>query len=167
MMGSGKTTVGKMVAERLDIPFMDTDSILQQRLGRPTAQLFKMYGEQNFRDHETAVLRSLEPMQAVLATGGGIVIRDANWVELKRLGHVVYLDVAADQVAKRLEASKRKRPLLEREDWKEFLVNLMEQRRSMYQKADSTIVVQDDDFEKVVGQVIALAMEVGEGAVPS
>ena len=69
MMGAGKTSVGRALAERSGRPFRDTDLMLQTRFGRPVSQIFRVYGESTFRDHETSILRSLEPEACILSTG--------------------------------------------------------------------------------------------------
>ncbi|MFX5268097.1 shikimate kinase, partial [Acinetobacter baumannii] len=90
---------------------VDTDQILQNRFGRPISTIFKLYGEEAFRGHETSVLKELSPDNAVISTGGGIVLREENWHELRRLGTILYLRASADTLKKRLHYSKRKRPL--------------------------------------------------------
>src|SRR5690349_9779443 len=98
MMGAGKSAVGRALAELSGREFVDTDLLLQQRLGRPISQLFAVYGEDAFRDHETSILRSLEPLPVVLATGGGIVVREENWSELRRLGTTIYLRATPETI---------------------------------------------------------------------
>ena len=154
MMGAGKSTVGRKLAESLGVDFADTDVMLQNRLGRPVSQLFKLYGEDNFRGHETAILKSLEPREMVLATGGGIVTQEENWVELNRLGTSVFLDVDLDIIEKRLAASRRKRPLLENENWPDTLRALMDFRRPMYERADIVVKVQNEEFDEVVAYLL-------------
>ena len=146
MMGSGKSTVGKLLATRSGRPFEDTDQLVVHRLGRPIHQLFSIYGQDAFRDHETSVLRSLEPSGKVLATGGGIVIRDANWAELRRLGIVAFLDLPAELLIERLGQSARRRPLLEFEDWPDRLRNILDERRPLYERADIVLQLQSEDL---------------------
>ena len=113
MMGSGKSMVGNVLATKLERPFQDTDQLVSQRLCQPISQFFKRYGEAAFREHETNVLKDLQPDGSVLATGGGIVTREENWHELQRLGTTVFLDVKPDILISRLTVSPKKRPLLE------------------------------------------------------
>ncbi len=141
MMGAGKSSLGRALSDKTGREHLDTDQILQRRLGRPIPQLFQIYGESTFRDHETSVLKSLEPGFSVISTGGGIVLREANWIELRRLGNVVYVDVEYDDLVERLSASKKRRPLLEVEDWKARLQALLEERRPLYDQADLTVNV--------------------------
>lgn len=149
MMGSGKSTVGNMLAGLLGVPFQDTDQILEFRLGRHIPQLFQLYGEEAFRHHETAVLRSLDPAPRVLATGGGIVLKRENWLEFSRLGRTVFLDVPTELLAHRLELSNRKRPLLQTEDWLKKLSDLYDSRRPLYEQADLVVPITDGPISEV------------------
>ncbi|AIE85781.1 shikimate kinase [Fimbriimonas ginsengisoli] len=147
MMGAGKSSIGRALAELSGREFLDTDLLMQTRLGRPIPQIFQIYGESTFRDHETSILRSLEPHAAVLATGGGIVLREENWKELRRLGITIFLDASVETITDRLARSKKKRPLLQVEDWPERVESLLEQRRELYRRADITVAVDDVDLE--------------------
>lgn len=154
MMGSGKTTVGRELAARLDLPFKDTDKMLAYLLGRPEHELFRYYGEEAYRQHETRLLRDLEPDDAVISTGGGIVTRDENWVELRRLGTTVFLDVDADVLKGRLRTAKKRRPLLEVPDWEDRLSQLLLKRRDQYEKADIHIRLGEEGIAEVVEIVL-------------
>ncbi|MBS1706687.1 MAG: shikimate kinase [Armatimonadetes bacterium] len=136
MMGSGKSSVGKHVAEMSSRKFRDTDTLLQNRFGRPITKIFELYGEETFRAHETSILQSLEPEGSVLATGGGIVLREENWTELRRLGLTIYLQVPVQIIIDRMKISRKKRPLLDFDDWEERVHRILEAREHLYQKAD-------------------------------
>jgi shikimate kinase len=159
MMGAGKSSVGRALAELSGREFVDTDILLQHRFGRPVHQIFSLYGEDAFRHHETSVLRSLEPSPVVLATGGGIVTREANWTELRRLGTTIYLNAALDTLVARLEASKKKRPLLMAEEWPERVEKILEQRRKLYEQADLTIQVESEDVKSLAERVFEAVRE--------
>ncbi|MCA0362388.1 MAG: shikimate kinase [Armatimonadetes bacterium] len=154
MMGSGKSTVGRALAARLEVPFRDTDQLLEYRLGRHIPQIFQLYGEEAFRSHETSVLRSLDPIEAVTATGGGIVLREENWPELRRLGTTVFLNAYPEVLIKRLDQSSRKRPLLAQENWESKLTELLEKRLPLYRQADVTVDVKDEEIESVVEEIV-------------
>jgi shikimate kinase len=154
MMGSGKTTVGRIIAGRLGVPFRDTDRIIQDVLGRPVHQLFKRYGEDAFRQHETRVLQDLGPLDGVLSTGGGTVIRQENWTELRRLGRTVFLDVDLSVLQRRLKTAKKIRPLLEAPGWEDRLEQIFNERRPMYEQADVVIRLNDEGHEKVADMVM-------------
>lgn len=159
MMGSGKSTVGMELARLLDVDFFDTDKLLEQRLGRPIRQWFQIYGEQAFREHETLMLKSLDAESGVLATGGGIILRDENWSELKRLGTTVFLDVDPEVLKRRLTQSKRKRPLLEVDNWEEKFDSILNSRRDVYNRADQTIEVGDEALADVAQKIKNLLHE--------
>jgi shikimate kinase len=156
MMGSGKSTVGKAVAERLGLSFDDTDKMLEVRLGRRIPDWFRLYGEQAFRDYETKLLQDLEDGEGVLATGGGIVVRDENWRELNRLGTTFFMDVELGVLLRRLQATKRRRPFMEQEGWEDKLGALLESRRPQYERADVVVKVGDEPLEDVADRIVRI-----------
>lgn len=107
-MGAGKTTLGKKLAKSLSVPFLDTDKEISKAHGQ-IAALFQSIGETAFRDIETNTLRDALSQRAVIATGGGIVIREANR-ELLRGQNVIFLDSSAKHVLAKINIEKR--PLL-------------------------------------------------------
>jgi shikimate kinase len=153
MMGSGKTTVGRMLAADLGWSFTDTDQLLQNRLGRPTHQLFEIYGETAFRAHETKILEALQPQSGILATGGGIVLKDENWIQLRRLGTTVFMNATLEVLTERLATAKKRRPLLEFPDWEERVRSIRETRLPLYEKADITVEIASDEFPVVVAKI--------------
>jgi len=150
MMGAGKSTVGRALADALMLPFRDTDSILQYKLGRPIQQLFSLYGESTFRQHETAILQSLDREPGVLATGGGIVLAEANWTEFARLGTTIFLDIKPEKLIERLQQSKRKRPLLLAEAWESKFMDIYETRYPIYRRADIHFPLDPTSLEEAV-----------------
>lgn len=148
MMGAGKSTIGGLLAELSGRKHYDTDRLLQHRLGRSIPQLFSIYGEDAFRDHETSILRSLPVEPSVISTGGGIVIRPQNWDEMHRLGSTIFMDLDPALIKSRLEASKKRRPLLEVEEWEERFERILDGRRHLYEQADLHIRVPDVSLEE-------------------
>jgi shikimate kinase len=146
MMGAGKSSIGRTLAEATNREFIDTDLLIQNRFGRTVSQVFQIYGEETFRAHETSVLAGLEPGEFVIATGGGIVTRPENWVELRRLGLTCYLDASFDTLCERLEVSKKKRPLLETDNWQQRLEDLIAVRKPLYAMADFSVEVNHNDL---------------------
>lgn len=163
MMGAGKSAVGRSLAAGTGREFVDTDGMLQNRLGRPVTQLFSIYGEGAFRDHETALLRSIEPGAIILSTGGGIVMREANWTEMRRLGTVLYLHTAEEFLIARLARSKKRRPLLEVEDWQGRIRNLLAAREEFYRRADLVLDITDEEIDEVAARA-RVAFEEAERA---
>ncbi|MFM8378158.1 MAG: shikimate kinase, partial [Planctomycetia bacterium] len=104
--GTGKTTVARLLAERLDTSWIDADVVLEKRLGRTIADLVRNEGEAAFRDAEAEVLADLlSAARGVLATGGGVVLREANRMLLRERGRpVVWLDAPIDVIQRRLAA---------------------------------------------------------------
>lgn len=149
MMGAGKSSVARALADLSGREHLDTDLLLQRRFGRSISQIFAVYGEEAFRDHEHSILKGLEPRACVLSTGGGIVLRDDNWEELRRLGTSVYLEGDAALLADRLRVSRRKRPLLESDAWEERLAEIMDSRRERYSMADVTYPIADQTIDEV------------------
>lgn len=148
MMGSGKSTVGRYLAELSERTFKDTDTLLEHRFGRPVHQIFSLYGEEAFRQHETSILKSLEPGAFVIATGGGIVLRPENWDEIRRIGQTIFMDVPVEILQERLAKSRRRRPLLETEAWEDRLAQMLESRRDLYLQADHQFKVESESLEE-------------------
>jgi shikimate kinase len=135
MMGSGKTTVGRIVAKRLGYHFFDTDALVEQVAGQSVSDIFAASGEAAFRQLETQVLaRLVAHKKLVVATGGGIVVDRQNWSYLHH-GIVVWLDVPIALLCDRLRDSTT-RPLLQNEPLQHKLETLLEQRQHFYAQAD-------------------------------
>lgn len=156
MMGAGKTTLGRVLSERLQVPFRDSDRMLEHRLGRPIPQLFSIYGEEAFRGHETSVLRDIHREPGVLATGGGIVLRDENWGEFSRLGVTVFLDVPVERLKRRLTQSRRRRPLLEVENWEETFDALYASRIERYRRADIIFTIDGPEIDELADRLTCI-----------
>jgi shikimate kinase len=118
--------------------------------------MFKVYGEPAFREHETAVLRALEPGAYVLSTGGGVVTRPENWIEMRRLGPIVYLEAAPETLKARLARSMKRRPLLETDDWEGTFERILAERRPLYEQADFRFSVDTLELESGVGDLLRL-----------
>lgn len=133
-MGAGKTSVGREVASRLGMEFVDTDEIIESRHG-PIDRIFTEDGEKAFREMERALARELSRRQGlVIATGGGMMLEDANVEDLTRNGHVFWLDVSPEEVHRRITADeiRRERPLLEVDDPNRRITELMAERGDGY-----------------------------------
>lgn len=134
-MGSGKTSIGRLIAHRLGFQFVDTDAIIVERAGMQVAEIFARHGEAWFREQESAVLRSLAILnRAVISTGGGVVLRDENRTLLRELGFVAWLTASEDVLLERVSRNK-KRPLLHTPDPRTTVHELLATRRPLYEEA--------------------------------
>ena len=132
--GSGKSTVGRQLARRLQLPFLDTDHVIERRLGCSIREYFEREGEERFRDVEEAVIEELsEQHHGVLSTGGGSVLRAKSRENLRNKSKVVYLKSSADELFRRLRHDMN-RPLLQVADPLTRLRDLLEVRDPLYRE---------------------------------
>ena len=132
--GSGKTTVGRQLARRLQLPFVDSDHEIEVRIGCSIREFFEREGEVRFRDIEEEVLDALSQGPAkVLSTGGGAVLREANRRHLHERGRVVYLKSTPEELFRRLRHDSN-RPLLQVADPLLKLKNLFTERDPLYRE---------------------------------
>ena len=140
-MGSGKTTVGRRLAEQLKIDFYDADHEIINKTGVSIDHIFDVEGEQGFRKRESDVLEELASMHnIVLATGGGAVLSERNRLLLKKSGSVIYLLSSVDQILRRTAKSKT-RPLLENSsDRRKTISDIIDSRDSLYREIATFII---------------------------
>ena len=132
--GSGKSTVGRQLARRLQVPFVDSDHVVEQKLGCSIREYFEREGEESFRDVEESVIEELARRhQGVLSTGGGSVLRPANRENLRNAGKVVYLKSSPDELFRRLRHDMN-RPLLQVADPMSRLRDLFVARDPLYRE---------------------------------
>ena len=142
-MGSGKSTIGNLIAKRLQREFQDSDHFIENRTGVDIARIFAIEGEQGFRDRETNALKELlGENNRVIATGGGSVLRKENQQLLRKTGYIVFLDTSLNQQMQRLRRDK-KRPLLQTENPRAKLQALLEERRPIYLDLADLVVKTD------------------------
>ena len=156
MMGSGKTSTGRPLAERLGYGFVDADAVIQQAAGCSIPEIFDRDGEAGFRSLESQVLSAISQRHSlVVATGGGVVTQPENWGMLHS-GIVIWLDVVPDQLMQRLNADSTVRPLLQTADPEAALNALLNERRPLYAEADLTVVINDETPEAVAHGILQL-----------
>ena len=156
MMGSGKTSTGRPLAERLGYGFVDADAVIEQAAGCSIPDIFDRDGEAGFRSLESQVLSAISQRHSlVVATGGGVVTQPENWGMLHS-GIVIWLDVVPDQLLQRLNADSTVRPLLQTADPEAALNALLNERRPLYAEADLTAVINDETPEAVADGILQL-----------
>ena len=156
MMGSGKTSTGRPLAERLGYGFVDADAVIEQAAGCSIPDIFDRDGEAGFRSLESQVLSAISQRHSlVVATGGGVVTQPENW-GLLHSGIVIWLDVVPDQLLHRLNADSTVRPLLQTSDPEAALNALLNERRPLYSEADLTVVINDETPEAVADGILQL-----------
>ena len=162
-MGAGKSTIGRLLAKEMRVPFKDSDKEIEQRTGADIPWIFDVEGEQGFREREQAMLAELcELNGVVVATGGGAVLRAANREVLKAGGRVVYLYTSIEQQLDRTSRD-RNRPLLRTADPAKVLVDLMALRDPLYREIADLIIETDERPPRMVVQEILERLE----ALPS
>jgi shikimate kinase len=140
MPGSGKSTVGRQLSRRLQLPFFDSDHLIEQRLGCSIREYFAREGEAAFRDIEEQVLAELaDGATAVVATGGGAVLREANRQRLRAAGQVIYLRSTPEELYRRVRHDTA-RPLLQVADPLARLRDMYAQRDPLYRDAAHFVV---------------------------
>ena len=156
-MGSGKSTVGKIISDELFMTFLDTDEEIELRTGASIDWIFDLEGESGFRKRESEILSEMvDKNSVVLSTGGGIILSDQNRELLSSRGTVFYL---ATPIAVQLErTSKDKdRPLLKTGDPEEILTKLQNDREDLYKSvADHVVNTEDKSSQEVASEIVKL-----------
>lgn len=162
MPGSGKSTIGRILARRLGAKFVDTDDLIASRSEMPIPEIFSEFGEAGFREVEREVAKSLgESQHAVISTGGGLPMDPEAWDSLKRLGTSVYLRATVETLAHRLYSQSKvpaeaQRPMFcdcDEDGLEERVREILEQRQGVYETADLIVDV-DTRFPEVVVESI-------------
>ena len=139
MMGSGKSTVGRILAESLDYQFFDSDQLIEEVSKRSIAEIFAQEGEESFRTVETQVLAQLAPyVRLVISTGGGAVLKSENWSYFHH-GVVIWFDVPPETLLARVSQDPTPRPLLQQADPLQTLKTISQERQRYYAQADIRI----------------------------
>lgn len=153
-MGAGKSTIGRLLAKELRLPFRDSDKEIEQRTGASIPLIFDVEGEQGFREREHVAITELCSMRGVvLATGGGAVLRPDNRQVLRSGGRVIYLCTSVEQQLDRTSRD-RNRPLLQKPNPREILTGLMVVRDPLYRDIADIIIQTDERPPRLVVQEI-------------
>jgi len=160
MRGSGKTTIGKLLARRLGKQYIEMDELIVQRLGLSIPEIVDKYGWQKFRDTEAEITLEVGGVDDVVnATGGGVVTRDENIRELKKKGNLVWLKANTDTLLKRI-GNGQSRPSLTGKSPREDMEAVMAERSPIYQRAADFIVdTEGKQPEEIVDAIVKLLTE--------
>ena len=165
--GSGKSTVGRQLARRLQLPFYDSDHVIEERLGYSIREAFERDGEAAFRDREEAVLDELTQIpKAVISTGGGAVIRPATRQRLRERGQVVYLNSTPEEIFRRLRHDQS-RPLLQVGDPLTRLRDLYAARDPLYREAAHFVIETGRPSVATLVNMIVMQLELSGVISPS
>ncbi len=162
-MGCGKSTLGRRLARRLGVPFIDTDARVEEREGASVSDLFRYEGEQRFREIEREVLDAsiAEYPSAVISTGGGLPVWGDNMARMNAAGCTVYLRRSAENIAGRLSPyGRRKRPRLQGlndEELVAFMTRDMASREPFYSRAKLILACDSLPDDELVERIVAYA----------
>lgn len=159
LMGAGKSAIGRMTASQLGLPFVDTDAEIERVSRMTISELFAAYGEGEFRELETRVIkRLLRTGPRVISTGGGAFINEKTRKQIERGGISLWLKADLDVLWERVN-KRDHRPLLKTENPKQTLENLMSQRYPIYSLADIAVQSRDERKEIIVDEVLEAIVE--------
>lgn len=163
LMGSGKTTIGRALAKKLNLRFVDADQEIEARTGATIPLIFEIEGEASFRQREADVIRDLSAQQGiVLATGGGAVLNEQSRHYLHERGTVVYLRASVNSILQRT-SHDRNRPLLQTADPRARIEELAKQRAPLYQEvAHITVETGRPNVQSVVQNILAQLDSAGQ-----
>jgi shikimate kinase len=153
-MGSGKTAVGRRLAQRLGYTFLDTDQFIEGELGCTVAEVFSIQGEPYFRALESRLAARLHALQnTVVSTGGGLPVTPGNLAHLHRAGAVVFLNAVLEDILARLERDTR-RPKLQGGELRPTVEGLLAERLPLYRQADLVVDTHGKSVNRVCGEII-------------
>ena len=157
-LGAGKSTIGRQLAQQLNMDFVDSDAVIEERAGADISWIFDLEGEEGFRKREERIINELTQLQGVvLSTGGGAVMSKENRNYLSARGIVIYLETTVDKQYQRTQRDK-KRPLLQgADDPRQVLEDLAKVRNPLYEEiADITLPTDEQNAKVMVNQIVDL-----------
>ena len=157
-MGTGKTSIGKLLAERLIRNFIDVDELIEQQVGKPISKIF-LEGEKIFRRFEREKIKSLrEKKNCVISCGGGIILSKENMEILQQISDIFLLDASKETILRHIISDgKEKRPLLNKEDPLNEIENILRIRKPLYDKfASFRIIIDHKSIDEIVNEIIEI-----------
>lgn len=151
-MGAGKTTVGELLAEKLNLPVLDSDQQIVKKTNMTIKEMFDQHGESFFRDAETDILKELPTEDVIITTGGGIVIKEENRALMKKNGQIILLHADIDIIYDRVH-SDTNRPLASKKT-KDELHALYYSRVAFYQDCSFTVDTSNKEIDEIVNEII-------------
>lgn len=153
-MGTGKTAVGKILAQKLSLKFVDLDNLIEEEMGMSISDIFFNFGEPYFRDLEKEMVRRISfKKNLVIATGGGVVLDDENMENLRRHGILITLMASVEEIYRRISQTKN-RPLLDVPYPEKTIKEMLELRRPRYELADFTVNTSGRTVEDVAEEIL-------------
>ena len=160
LMGAGKSTVGRRLARRLQLPFIDSDAAIEDAVGLSAGEVFERYGEAEFRDGERRlVARLIDGGIRVIATGGGAYVNEQTRELLNQKAITIWLDAPVDLLTERTARRPETRPMLTRGDRSQILQRLIHERRPQYAEAHIRIPSTGGSHGEVVDAILAALQE--------
>ena len=156
MPGSGKTKIGNYLAQRLDLPVLDTDAMVVEEMGMAISEIFERYGEAHFRDLESqAVQRAARAQGTVIATGGGVVLRAENMAALAQSGIIFFRDRPPEAI---VEEDHKDRPLVgaDKDAARARIFDLYTQRIALYKRYAHHYIAPTDTWQEAAEQIAAI-----------
>lgn len=157
-MGSGKTTIGKSIAENLNIPFLDLDNLIEEKQQKTISDIFDTLGEKQFREIEHNLLNEVINLKdCIISTGGGTPCFFDNIEKMNKKGKTIFLDVSINELTHRLYYKGNKRPLLQgktKEQLHDFIVKTLAEREQFYLQAK--IRISADDTNATANRILQL-----------
>ena len=156
-MGSGKSSIGRTIAKKLNRRFIDTDRYIERKIGQTIQEIFELQGENKFRVFEKEIVKKISQyVGIVIATGGGAIKDTENFKLLKESGWIIALSASPETLYSRIQG-KRVRPLLLNEDNPiNKLDQIVNDRKQMYLQADFQVSTEDKDIDKIADEIISL-----------
>lgn len=158
-MGTGKSSVGRRLARRLGLKFVDTDELITKQAGMSVKDIFDQFGEPKFRELERQVVARVSGEKGlVIATGGGVVLDQGNMNNLRRTGIVICLTASPEDILART-GGRNERPLLNTDEREKKVRDLLEYRRPFYARADLTVDTSSLDQREVMEKILKFIKE--------